>query len=81
MTLFRSSRPSSPPPDASSQPVGRRGLVAGAGVAGAAALAAVALHRGIATPEPTLAKAPTDRAGEGYRETAHVLRYYETTRS
>jgi hypothetical protein len=60
---------------------GRRGLVVGAGVAAAAALAAVALQRksapkaAVADAEP--AKAPT----EGYRLTDHVRRYYETTRT
>jgi hypothetical protein len=58
----------------------RRGLVVGAGVAGAAALAAAALHRRIAEAPPLAAAKPAHDAGEGYRETQHVLRYYETAR-
>ncbi|MEO8923717.1 MAG: formate dehydrogenase [Caldimonas sp.] len=59
----------------------RRGLVAGAGVAGVAALAAAALTRRVAELPPVSAAKPARAAGEGYRETQHVLRYYETTRS
>ena len=63
------------------QPLKRRGLLVGAGVAGAAALAARALP-GAAPAAPAVAVAPKviDTAG-GYRESAHVLRYYETTRA
>lgn len=62
--------------------VGRRGLVVGAGVAGASALAAAALHRGASEPTP-VAAASTNAAtpDEGYRLTEHVKRYYATTRS
>ena len=61
---------------------GRRGLVVGAGVAGAAAVAAHLLHRGAV--EAPVADAATKTAaaeGEGYRLTPHVLRYYETTKA
>lgn len=65
----------------SAEAVGRRGLVVGAGVAGAAALAAAALHRrSVANPVVVVDK-PTTDAGDGYQVTPHVLRYYETTRS
>ncbi len=78
---------SSPRKDASDQVAStptrldRRSLVAGAGVAGAAALAAVALHRRGAKAAPVVAAKPAHEAGDGYQETQHVLRYYETTRS
>ncbi len=61
--------------------IGRRGLVAGAGVAGVAALAAAALARRGAEAPPLDQVKPARVAGEGYRETEHVLRYYESTRS
>ncbi|NRF70738.1 formate dehydrogenase [Aquincola sp. S2] len=60
----------------------RRGLLAGAGAAGAAALAVTALPE--ATPEVAAAAAAVPKAldtSAGYRLSAHVLRYYETTRS
>lgn len=59
----------------------RRSLVVGAGVAGVAALAAGALHRGThaeASGEQLTSASGTDT---GYRLTEHVRRYYETTRS
>lgn len=63
-----------------SAPVGRRGLVAGVGVAGVAALAATAFfRRGVEAPLVSQAK-PARDAGESYRETEHVLRYYESAR-
>jgi hypothetical protein len=63
------------------QPLKRRGLLVGAGVAGAAALAAKVLP-GAAPAAPAVAVAPKviGTAG-GYRESAHVLRYYETARA
>jgi hypothetical protein len=70
------SNPSTPTP-----PLKRRGLLVGAGIAGAAALVAKALP-GAAPVAPAVAIAPKviDTSG-GYRESAHVLRYYETTRA
>lgn len=62
--------------------VDRRGVVVGAGVAGAAALAAAALHGRIAATPPVQGEKVGGAASEaGYRETEHVLRYYETTRA
>jgi hypothetical protein len=59
----------------------RRGLLIGAGAAGAALLAAKALPGAApAAPVAVAAKTLVD-ASAGYRVTAHVLRYYETTRS
>ena len=57
----------------------RRGLLLGLGAAGAAALAAKALP-GAGTPAAAAALAPVATAADGYQLTAHVLRYYETTR-
>ena len=67
--------------DAESTPaLKRRGLLLGAGVAGAAALAAKALP-GTATEAVVEAavKPALDPAG-GYQVTPHVLRYYETAK-
>ena len=63
-------------------PLKRRGLLAGAGAAGAAAVAATALP-GVTPAVPEVAAAAAKPAGTsaGYQLTAHVLRYYETTRS
>ncbi len=63
------------------KPLKRRGLLIGAGAAGAAVLAAKALP-GAAPVAPAVVAATTllDASG-GYQVTAHVLRYYETTRS
>ena len=59
----------------------RRTVVVGAGVAGAAAVAAHALHRA-GVEAPADAPAPVaSTEGEGYRLTAHVRRYYETTKA
>ena len=71
------------PPEAEAEvpKVDRRGVVVGAGVVGAAALAGHALLRsGVGTPAATGAVAAAGQA-EGYRLTPHVLRYYETTKA
>lgn len=65
---------------ASKPSLSRRRVFAGAGTAGALAAAAAAVPfvpQGAAAPEAT---AKAEPQGEGYRETAHVLRYYQTTR-
>jgi len=61
--------------------IDRRRVVAGASVAGAAAVAAGLLHRGAVAPAVADASRPMPEQGDGYRLTPHVLRYYETTRS
>ena len=75
--------PSSPPlqADASGPRLKRRQLVAGAGVAAGAALAAGALRQRGELPGAVAGAKPQASAGEGYRLTEHVRRYYETTRS
>jgi hypothetical protein len=60
--------------------LGRRGLLLGAGVAGAAAVAAGGLHRAVVAEAGPVA-APAAAEGTGYRLTPHVLRYYETTQA
>ena len=57
----------------------RRRVFAGAGVAGAAAVAAAMLPRGAKVAPETAAPNVADTGG-GYQETAHVLHYYRTTR-
>lgn len=59
----------------------RRGMVVGAGIAGVAALAAGALHRGTQAGPSEEAVASGTSADSGYRLTEHIRRYYETTRS
>ncbi len=80
MKFFRSKRAeagaSSP-----SQAIDRRSLVVGAGVASAAAVAAAALHRHALQTPVAVADKALDAPADGYQETPHVLRYYETTRS
>ena len=62
------------------EPTRRRSLLLGAGVAGAAAVAAKVLP--IAPTEMVAAPLarPAPEAGGGYRLSQHVLRYYETTK-
>lgn len=64
----------------STSPLKRRGLIFGAGLAGAAALAVKALP--VATVQAPIAAAGAAVATEagGYQLTPHVLRYYQTTR-
>jgi heterodisulfide reductase subunit A-like polyferredoxin len=81
MKFLQSKRPAAAV-DAASSTVDRRGLVIGAGVAGVAAVAAHALHRGAVEAPVVAAAAKTPAAeGEGYRLSAHVRRYYETTKA
>ena len=75
------SKVSTAQPDVTAPKVDRRGVVVGAGVAGAAAFAGHALLRGgIEAPAAPRAVATVGKA-EGYRLTPHVLRYYETTKA
>lgn len=70
-----------PKPTALPQPLKRRGLLLGAGAAGAAVLAARALPGAAPVAAPVVAaKAVVDSAA-GYQLTPHVLRYYETART
>ena len=69
-------------PIAPANPLKRRGLLIGAGAAGAAVVAAKVMPGAVpvvATAAVTAAKV-ADTSG-GYQVTAHVLRYYETTRA
>ncbi len=73
---------STPATNAAATPLKRRGLLIGAGAAGAAVLAAKALPGAapVATATAVTAKTAIDTRG-GYQVTDHVLRYYETTRA
>jgi len=64
-------------PDASA--LKRRGLLLGAGAAGAAVIAAQALPTAPTEVAAAPAKPPRDDKA-GYQLTQHVLRYYETTK-
>ncbi len=78
MKFFRT-RPTSPAAEAST-PIDRRKLVLGAGVAGAAVVAAQAFQpEAVAVAPLNVVKAPAE-AGDGYQVTPHVLRYYETAK-
>jgi hypothetical protein len=55
----------------------RRKVLAAAGVGGAAAAVIAAKSGGLSEPEGKQAAAPQ---GKGYQLTAHVRRYYETTK-
>jgi hypothetical protein len=71
------------PRSESPSPVARRGLLAGAGVAAGAAVAAHLASRGAVAPQPEATAEKAKPGGEpaGYRLTAHVQRYYETTKA
>jgi hypothetical protein len=64
------------------QPLKRRGLLIGAGAAGAAVVAAKVLPGAAPVVAPVVAVATKaiDPAG-GYQVSDHVLRYYATTRA
>ena len=63
------------------QNLSRRHVVAGVGTAGALAAAAVVLPTGrqVAPQGPQVSSTAVP-AAQGYRESAHVLRYYQTAR-
>ncbi|MBC8055765.1 MAG: formate dehydrogenase [Rhizobiales bacterium] len=67
---------------AAANPLKRRGLLIGAGAAGAAVLAAKVMPGAVpvATTATAAAKKVVDPSG-GYQLTDHVKRYYETTRA
>jgi hypothetical protein len=70
-------------PSPSTAPLQRRGLLLGAGAAGAALLAAKTLSGTAPAAAPVMAEATKalTETGSGYQVTPHVLRYYETARS
>lgn len=71
------------PATAATRSAGRRGFLAGAGVAGVAG-AAVLATRGTGRPVADEAAAeavpPKALANRGYHETDHVRKYYDTTK-
>ena len=65
----------------SASTVGRRGLVAGVGIAGAVAVTAKIIGQGSTDPSEKGQAAGASTEPQGYRLTAHVQRYYETTKA
>ena len=65
-----------------STPLSRRRLFAGAGTAGALAAAAAVLPRQLqpVAPVASALPKPLPETGGGYQLTAHVQRYYQTTK-
>jgi len=61
-------------------PLKRRGLLLGVGVAGAAGAAAMATKGLAVAPAADVVASSTAADAGGYQLTAHVLRYYETTK-
>jgi hypothetical protein len=72
-------QPSKPDPANTEQRSKRRGVLLGAVAVGAGALAARVLP-GDAVDAAGAAAKPETGTAAGYRESEHVLRYYETTR-
>ncbi len=66
--------------DRSSAALSRRRLFAGASVAGAAAVVATAVPLIRQAEVAPAATKPAPEGGGGYQLTAHVQRYYETTK-
>lgn len=58
----------------------RRNFLLAVGAGGAATAAAVVAARSGKTVSPTPAQSSDKRRGKGYEETAHVRRYYSTTK-
>jgi hypothetical protein len=58
----------------------RRRLFAGAGTVGALAAVAAVLPAAREVQPVAAAREPQPQAKDGYQETAHVLRYYQTAR-
>lgn len=76
------SAPVTPATPVTPAPLKRRGLLIGAGAAGAAVLAAKVLPGAAPAAEAVAATAnKVIDTGGGYRVTDHVLRYYATTRA
>jgi len=72
-------QPALPQPSNADQRSKRRNVLLGAAAVGAGALAARVLP-GDATDAVKPAPKPVTDTAAGYRESEHVLRYYETTR-
>ncbi len=62
----------------SNSPINRRKFITSLGLAGAGAIAAIATARGLQPAAPTVAAAAPD--SRGYRISAHIRKYYQTTR-
>ena len=66
-------------PESAPSSFGRRSFLFAAAGTGAAGVAVVT-GMGKSTPAPVAALSEPDGAASGYRETAHVTRYYRSTR-
>lgn len=64
----------------SSAALSRRGMLVGAGVAGAAAVAVTAVPQALKAPPLETTPGTAPEQGGGYRLTAHVMRYYQTAK-
>ena len=64
----------------SSPALSRRGMLVGAGVAGAAAVAVTAVPQSLKAPPVATTPETTPEQGGGYRLSAHVMRYYQTAK-
>jgi len=64
----------------SSPTLSRRGMLVGAGVAGAAAVAVTAIPQAAKLPSPAATLEAAPEQGGGYRLSAHVMRYYQTAK-
>jgi len=63
------------------EPLKRRGMLCGTGVAVAAGVAAAVVSRSLQAPAPEpVAPVAKDEGAAGYRLSQHVLHYYETAR-
>jgi hypothetical protein len=58
----------------------RRSFLLAVGAGGAATAAAVVAGKSAKTAVPSAAQTSDKRRGKGYEETAHVRRYYSTTK-
>lgn len=64
----------------SSPALSRRGILVGAGVAGAAAVAVTAIPQAARAPAAAAAPQTPPEQGGGYRLSEHVMRYYQTAK-
>jgi len=64
----------------SSPALSRRGMLVGAGAAGAAAVAVATVPQAVQAPVAAASPQAAPEQGGGYRLSPHVMRYYQTTK-
>jgi len=64
----------------SSPALSRRGMLVGAGAAGAAAVAVATVPQAVQVPVAAASPQAAPEQGGGYRLSPHVMRYYQTTK-